>query len=174
MHRIRKPPSARDQQLPPELRRRVLGRIGAETPPTVEPELLKRIYESQYAQSVKESDSRKWRFQIKLQHKLLAAKEISRSQIGLSFEDMESETPGTVVSDVFDVVIAATGFKLTGHEDVMTSLAGLVDGPQISVDRDYRVNLRSNFVSRGCGLWLLGTLIEKYEVSPGPRYLQLH
>lgn len=152
------------QALPPELRRQALeGGVYGELLSAIDRQLLASIYDIQYVQSVKQSDQNKWEFQIKFQHKLVAAERTAAGQVRLSFQ-LSGYEQGESESNIFDLVIAATGHERTEHRKVLQPLNGLLDGHQITVNRDYELNFRSGACAAGCGIWLQSAL-EGAEVS---------
>ncbi|EXJ83974.1 hypothetical protein A1O3_04641 [Capronia epimyces CBS 606.96] len=166
-----RPTSKMGQTLPVELRRRAIGEgLGLATVPepqsAIDRQLVASIYEIQYGQSVKQADANQWRFQIKLQHRLVGAERTANGQVRLWFQQPESKDQDQDQDqnegrrNVFDLVIAATGYARSEYKKLTQPLvaSGLLDGAQITVDRDYQVNFRSGTCAAGCGLWLQGAL----------------
>lgn len=154
---VRRPTTNAGKIIPAELRRQVLE----VKPSDVDDELLRTIYDSQYRQSVKQSDPSKWQHQIKVDQQLTSAEKTARDKIVLGFKTSSGETQQT---DSHDLVIAATGFVKSDHQAILQPLFELVEGPGISVNRDYQVNFRSNLLAKDCGLWLQGSLGEANNV----------
>ncbi|KIW21631.1 hypothetical protein PV08_02211 [Exophiala spinifera] len=150
---IRQPTTSATQALPAELRRQALGLKST----VVEDELLKNIYDSQYRQSVKQPDPFKWQHQIQVGQQLTSAEKTSGDKVVLGFLNSGGATQRT---DIYDLVIAATGFIKVDHQTILHQLLELVEGPGISVDRDYQVNFRSGLLTKDCGIWLQGSLGE--------------
>ncbi|KIW37218.1 uncharacterized protein PV06_10567 [Exophiala oligosperma] len=150
---VRQPATSAARILPAELRRQALDLRSSE----VDDELLRTIYDSQYRQSVKQSDPSKWQHQIKVGRELTSAERMTGDKVVLGFKTSGDEERHT---DSYDLVIAATGFVKTDHQAIMQQLFELVEGPGISVDRNYQVNFRSGMLARGCGLWLQGSIGE--------------
>ncbi|EXJ79476.1 hypothetical protein A1O1_08740 [Capronia coronata CBS 617.96] len=164
MDNTRKPSSKVGQALPLELRRRAIGDgLCTDSVSAIDRHLLMSIYEVQYAQSVKESDANKWKFQVKFQHKLVGAEKVANGKVRLSFQRPEFEEQ-LFGCNIFDLVIAATGYERTEYKKILAPLLGMLDGHQVTVNRDYQVNFRTGSCGVGCGLWLQGAL-EGEDVS---------
>jgi lysine/ornithine N-monooxygenase len=145
-----------------ELRRRALeGDKEGTTRQNVQPGLLARIYEVQYVQSVKQRDPSKWRFQIQTSSRVTKAEPTSGGRILLNTTTSDGEDCTAVV----DQIIAANGYERTEFEALFVPIKTAIDGAAISVNRDYEVNMRSNAVARGCGIWLQGSLTAGEDVS---------
>ncbi|KAJ4517276.1 hypothetical protein HRR73_004328 [Exophiala dermatitidis] len=158
MDNTKRPESKIGQTLPLELRRRAIGEgYSAQTSSAIDRHLLKSIYDIQYTESVKCIDTTKWKCQIRFQHRLTKAEKTASGQIQLLCQPIEYEDDQQVI-DVFDLVIAATGYERTEYKKIMEPLLQLLDGRQITVNQDYQVNFRSGSFSAGCGLWLLGAI----------------
>ncbi len=142
------------QALPIELRNTNNSKSG------IDSDLLKAIYEVQYTQSVKEADPSRWQFQIQLGRQLCGAETSPQNKLRLSFDSLPPQGD-------FDLVIAATGYERNQHKQLLAPLTAgsLLDGPELSVDREYRVNLRSGVLAPGCGLWLQGSFADGDDVS---------
>jgi lysine/ornithine N-monooxygenase len=143
--------------MPPEIRRR---EVNAASPLTssssIEPGLLRQIYDTQYDFSVKEQDPKKWRFQIRLQHEVVHAQRTADGRVRLFLQSPENTNePAT-----FDAVICATGYGQHAHYRALEPLQALLDGPGITVDRDYHINFRKGVLAPGCGIWLQGSLAD--------------
>ncbi|KAL2410310.1 L-ornithine N(5)-monooxygenase [Exophiala dermatitidis] len=164
MDNTKRPESKIGQTLPLELRRRAIGEgHSAQTSSAIDRHLLKSIYDIQYTESVKCIDTTKWKCQIRFQHRLTKAEKTANGQIQLSCQPIEYDDDKQVI-DVFDLVIAATGYERTEYKKIMEPLLQLLDGRQITVNQDYQVNFRSGSFGARCGLWLLGA-IEGEDVS---------
>ncbi|KIX08838.1 uncharacterized protein Z518_03495 [Rhinocladiella mackenziei CBS 650.93] len=161
----KRPISKMGQVLPIELRRRTDESFVHETRSVINCELLKSIYEVQYTQSVKQRDSKKWKCQIKLQSQLLKAEETPDRRIKLSFHPPDPEEAMTD-ANVFDLVIAATGYERNEYKRLMAPLMDLLDGRQITVNREYNVNFRVGSLAPGCSIWLQGSFADGEDVSP--------
>lgn len=158
---IKTPPPTGERALPAEITRRALHQ---DSDSAIQQNLVHNIYETQYAQSVKEPNSKNWRFQIKFHHTLVVADRSPDGAVRLSFRSLDQEGLGEEWQ-IFDMVIVATGFRRDGHRGVMASFMDLIDGQQLNVDRDYHINFRSGALKEGCGLWVHGSLAEVNEVS---------
>ncbi|KIX93287.1 uncharacterized protein Z520_10930 [Fonsecaea multimorphosa CBS 102226] len=159
---IMQPTSSKQQNIPPEVRRReVNGASPLASSFLIETRLLRQIYDAQYDLSVKEPDSRKWRFQIRFQHEVVNAERTAHGRVRLFVQTPENtDEPAT-----FDAVISATGFGKHAHYRALESLQLLFDGPSITVDRDYHINFRKGVLAPGCGIWFQGSLADDGDQS---------
>jgi len=117
------------------------------------------VYETQYAQKVKEPDSTKWKFQIKFDQAVATAEKTSSGHVHLKIRD---KTTGEQHFEDFDLVIAATGFVRTSTDPLLNSVTSkrLLDGPSMTTNGDYAVNLRRGVLEAGTGLWCIGSIGE--------------
>ncbi|KIW23373.1 uncharacterized protein PV07_11579 [Cladophialophora immunda] len=154
---IMHPKSSKQQTMPPEIRRREVNAASSLTSSSsIEPRLLRRIYDAQYDFSVKEPDPKKWRFQIRPQHEAVHAERTADGRVRLFVQSPGSPNdPGT-----FDAVISATGFEQHAHYRALEPLQALLDGPSVAVDREYHINFRKGVLAPGCGIWLQGSLAD--------------
>jgi len=62
----------------------------------------------------------------------------------------------------FDLVITATGFVRTSIEPLLSSITSkrLLDGPSMTTNGDYAVNIRRGVLESGVGLWCIGSIGE--------------
>ncbi|EXJ54876.1 uncharacterized protein A1O5_12942 [Cladophialophora psammophila CBS 110553] len=152
---IMQPTSSTQLNMPPEIRRReVNGASTLTSSSSIEPRLLRQIYDAQYDFSVKEPDSQKWRFQIRFQHEAVHAERTADGRVRLFVQTPENPSePAT-----FDAVISATGFGQHVHYRALEPLQALLDGPSVTVDRDYHINFRKGVLAPGCGIWFQGSL----------------
>ncbi|RMD43842.1 hypothetical protein DV735_g1275, partial [Chaetothyriales sp. CBS 134920] len=161
---VRRPATDAERMLPPELRRKAIQGQGAiASNHAIDDAILMGIYDSQYQQSVKQTDPSKWQYQIKFRQQLVKTTRASNGQVSLSFTSL-SDTPESF-ADNFDLVIAATGYDKTGHKPIMQQLSTLIDGHNISVNRDYQINFRSGLLAKDCGVWLQGAFRESDDVE---------
>lgn len=125
----------------------------------VDPNILNKIYESQYAQSIKEPDNTEWKYQIKLNHTVTSAEQTLSHRVHLSCLDKNTQKP---VHDDFDLIIAATGFTRSSQDQLFSTLSRdrLLDGSSVTVNADYLVNLRRNIREPGVALWCIGSIGE--------------
>lgn len=149
------------QRLPPELRARTSR---SDSGPAAQSQLIERLYELQYAQGVKESDQVKWRFQIKLSSKITQLETLSDGRQTITYFNKLTDQP-EVHPRPFDLVIVATGYAQTEQERLLRPLGRLLENATVSVDSNYRVNLRRRGVTNGRGLWLVGSLAPEQYVS---------
>ncbi|KIW88512.1 uncharacterized protein Z519_11081 [Cladophialophora bantiana CBS 173.52] len=152
---IMQPTSSKQQNMPPEVRRKeVNGASLLTSSSSIESRLLRQIYDAQYDLSVKEPDSKKWRFQIRFRHEAVHAERAADGRVRLFMQTPENPTePAT-----FDAVIAATGFGQPAHYSALEPLHALLDGPSVTVDREYHINFRKGVLAPGCGIWFQGSL----------------
>jgi L-ornithine N5-oxygenase len=160
---VRRPATEAGRTLPAELRRKAMNCADPlASGHAIEDGMLRDLYDSQYRLSVKEADPSRWPYQIKFSHQLAAAIKTSSGQIALSLKCLNNDEGD--YSGLFDLVIAATGYDRSGHERIMRQLSDLVDGHNLSVNRDYQVNSRKGLLAEDCGLWLQGSLGEADDV----------
>lgn len=147
-------PESLPGNIPPELRHRLQEAVSAS--PKVNIHTLESLYESQYTQKIKESDSSKWRFQLKALSEIVGT-EREQEKVRLVIRNPRTGEVSTS-TQMFDVVVAASGYSFAINRNLIDIPAGLLDDSAISVDRDYRVNLRRQALEPGCGMWMLGSL----------------
>lgn len=147
-------PESLPGNIPPELRHRLQEAVSAS--PKVKIHTLESLYESQYTQKIKESDSSKWRFQLKALSEIVGT-EREQEKVRLVIRNPRTGEVSTS-TQMFDVVVAASGYSFAINRNLIDIPAGLLDDSAISVDRDYRVNLRRQLLEPGCAMWMLGSL----------------
>ncbi|KXT11653.1 hypothetical protein AC579_7019 [Pseudocercospora musae] len=151
-------PESAEGSMPPEIRAR--QRSGQQTP-KVQLKTLEHLYEAQYSQKLMEPDSSKWRFQIRPLSEVVGA---SRAGNAARIVTRNPRTGEIVTSSTaFDVIISATGYEFTTNMDLVGALKPLLETSDLTVDREYHVNFRRDVLSRGCGMWLLGSLEDVKE-----------
>lgn len=152
------PSATTADRVPPELRNPQKSTDKPSTKP-IDKALLDRVYETQYAQTVKEPDSTKWKFQIKFNQAITNAEKTASGRVQLTARD---KTTGGQHVDDFDLVIAATGFVRSSTDTLLNSIMSkrLLDGASITTDGGYAVNLRRGILEPGVGLWCIGSIGE--------------
>jgi L-ornithine N5-monooxygenase len=154
------PPTQPLRRLPPEMR--TSGHSTNSS--SVSAALIERLYGLQYEQRVSEPDEQRWRFQIRTTCKISAAQALPDGRVSLATVN-EHTSQVSKEPRPFDLVIAATGHTQHEQERLLRPLGTLLDNRNISVDANYRVNLRKRGVVNGRGLWLLGSLAPERYVS---------
>ncbi|KAK5082648.1 hypothetical protein LTR05_006528 [Lithohypha guttulata] len=156
--------SQANPDLPPELRRAKANNAKATTT-IVKSSLLDHIYENQYAQSIKEPDSSKWKYRIKFNQVITNAETASSGLVNLRHQD---KTSNQQVTDDFNMVIAATGFTRASLDNLLPSLSSkrLLDGSSITTNAEYAINLRRGVLEPGAGLWCVGSIGDE-DVATG-------
>lgn len=141
--------------VPPELR---LPTVVAKKSSTVLDEaLIKRLYETQYAQSIKQPDNKAWDFRIVFNRRVIGAERSESGRLHLTHQDKTSLEQ--TVED-FDLLISATGFSRVTPQSLLSSLTSkrLLDGSCMTVDAEYAVNIRRGVLEPGIGLWCVGSV----------------
>ncbi|ETN46351.1 uncharacterized protein HMPREF1541_00535 [Cyphellophora europaea CBS 101466] len=159
-----KPSLAALKSLPPELRSRASGQSGGAVAPAAQSQLIERIYEIQYNQRVKEADEENLRLQVKPSSKVTNVETAPDGRASVTYLDKVSGEAKTHARD-FDLVIAATGYAQREQDRLLRPLGRLLENGTVSVDSNYRVNLRRRGVTNGRGLWLVGSLAPEQYVS---------
>ncbi|KAL8669691.1 MAG: hypothetical protein Q9168_005729, partial [Polycauliona sp. 1 TL-2023] len=129
----------------------------------VRPELLDRLYESMYHQRLHEPDSGKWPFKIVPWREVVGFQRAEdcgeKKRIRLRMRDTSSSLSSNheiVSEDGFDLAILGTGYERKGHETLLESTRGLLEGEKFAVERDYRIKYSKELVKEGSGVWLQG------------------
>lgn len=141
--------------MPPELR--VPTAVAKTSSTVLEEALIKRLYETQYAQSIKEPDSKNWDFRIIFNRRIISAEKSDSGRLHITHQD--KTTAEQSVED-FDLVVAATGFVRVAPQSLLSSLTSkrLLDGSSITVDAEYAINIRRGVLESGVGLWCIGSV----------------
>ncbi|KAL8996348.1 MAG: hypothetical protein Q9169_004114 [Polycauliona sp. 2 TL-2023] len=122
----------------------------------VRPELLDRLYEAMYHQRLHEPDATKWPFKIVPWREVVGFQKAG-AKIRLRLRDTSSSSNSECLSDdMYDLAILGTGYERKGHETLLQSTRGLLEGDKFAVERDYRVKYRQDVVKEGSGVWLQG------------------
>lgn len=134
-------------------------------------DLLYKLNETQYTQSVKQSDSTHWQYQIYTSQRLACAARTPDGRICLAFTDTSKNTT-TTFPTTFDLIIAATGYDTSNQTRLISSLARqqLLEDHKgnVTVDSNYRVNLRRKTFRGGRALWMTGSLGDQSEEKVMP------
>jgi L-ornithine N5-monooxygenase len=125
----------------------------------VRPELLNRIHETIYQQSIKQPEK------SSQQHQILPSREIvevvdqsTNNQINLKLKVMDAASTKSNEVLVFDAIILATGYTRHAHVQMLKDaqvLSGSRDGSW-QVGRDYKLKLNPELASEEIGIWLQG------------------
>jgi len=144
---------------PEELRHQSLQKNKSTNYSVVRLELLERIYESQYFQSIKQPDKSLWQHQILPSREIVAVADMRENKrLNLTLKSLDpSRKKAKEVLNV-DAVILATGYRRDAHVDMLTDcqIINGSGGQQWRADRDYRLKLDPSFVEDGVGIWLQG------------------
>lgn len=141
--------------VPPELR---LPTVAAKKSSTVLDEgLIKRLYETQYDQSIKQSDSKDWNFRIMFNRRVTAAEKSESGRLHLTHQDKKTAEQ---TAEDFDLLVSATGFVRVAPQTLLSSLTSkrLLDGSSLTVDAEYAINIRRGVLEPGVGLWCVGSV----------------
>lgn len=84
--------------------------------------------------------------------------------VRLKIRDVRYNTVETTESR-YDLVVAATGYRHNGHENLLQSLGNLLPAGQHLVSRDYKLAFRPGMVRDDCGIWLQGCCEDTHGVS---------
>jgi lysine/ornithine N-monooxygenase len=141
--------------LPPELR----GSTATDAPsaPEATSKLIERLYELQYTQRVKTPNPLDWRFQIIFSSKVTNLKRQDGERTVITYLDRTSNETH-IHPRTFDLIVAATGISQHEQERLLQPLRALLEEGRVSVDANYRINLRKRAVTNGRGVWLIGSL----------------
>ncbi|KAI5361484.1 Putative L-lysine 6-monooxygenase/L-ornithine 5-monooxygenase, FAD/NAD(P)-binding domain superfamily [Septoria linicola] len=149
-----------NDSVPPEIRSK-LQSVEVHHSPKVDLDILESLYEAQYTQKIHEADASKWRFQMRPLSEVVAAKR-EGNRVRLVTRNNRTGEVGTTAT-AFDVIISATGYEHSANMKLVSPVAPLLDAGALTVDREYKVNFRRDTISRGCGMWLLGSLEDLKE-----------
>jgi hypothetical protein len=122
------------------------------------------IYEFLYDQSVKQPDPAKCRFQVRHKTDIIDCKPAHDGKVEIVFQQGGNYSPKSK-SDVYDLIISATGYDTSEHQRILSPLRNLIDGKTITVGIDYQINFRSGLKKRNTGVWLLHSPVDTDEVS---------
>lgn len=145
---------SQSRMLPPEVRQRL--QLGALNSPQVSLATLESLYLARYIQQTGQRDASKWRFQMRTLSEVVEAKQ-EQGKLRLVVRNPRTGEIGKS-AQLYDAVIAATGYDAPANEQLFGPLASILDGGATTVDSEYRVNFRRDAVARDCGIWMLGSL----------------
>ena len=144
---------------PEEIRGERIKKDKATNYSVVRLELLDRIYEKQYMQSVHQPDRAKW------QHQILTSKEITEvvdlaqnKQLNLVLSSLDTAGQKGKESVTVDAVILATGYHRDSHVEMLQDCQRINESKDGSWEpqRDYSLKLDRSQVSKDMGIWLQG------------------
>ncbi|KAL8881629.1 MAG: hypothetical protein Q9192_007758, partial [Flavoplaca navasiana] len=148
--------------LPPSSRQQSTLSNKATNYGVVRPELLDRLYEAMYHQRLHEPDQNKWQFKIVPWREVVGV-EKDGERIRLRLKNTSTGEMG-ISDDSFDLAILGTGYERKGHETLLESTRGMLQGEKFAVERDYRVKYRNGMVKEGSGVWLQGCCEDTHGV----------
>ncbi|KAK5051560.1 hypothetical protein LTR84_003212 [Exophiala bonariae] len=149
-------------QVPPEFSRQ--GGERSRSANALPRQLMTEIYDFMYDQSVKQPDSSKCRFQVRHSTSITNCQVTPDNKVELGFQSGATLNLGSK-SDIYDLVISATGYDTSEHRRILSPLSQLVDGHNITVAADYQVNFRSGVKKSNTGVWLLHSPIDSDEID---------
>jgi L-ornithine N5-monooxygenase len=142
---------------PDDMRSKTLEKNKATNYSVVRLELLEKIYEDQYMQSVQEPNKELW------QHQILPSRDIvdfvdlpEQGPIKLILKSLDY--PSKTEALPFDAVILATGYRRNAHLDMLEDCQELnpsKDG-RWQTGRDYALKLDRSLVADDVGIWVQG------------------
>ncbi|KAK5037482.1 hypothetical protein LTR13_004639 [Exophiala sideris] len=131
-------------------------------------ELIEKIYELLYLQSIKQPDKARW------QHQILPSTEVtevadykSTGGLLLTLTNMNPLSDKATQKLPVDAIILATGYRRDAHVDMLKDCQPINanrDG-QWQAGRDYGVKLDPEHVEEGVGIWLQGCNEETHGLS---------
>jgi lysine/ornithine N-monooxygenase len=128
--------------------------------PTVDLHTLEALYISLYSQQVLQPDKSQHRFAMR-PHTRISGAHLEQGKVSLTASDVRSHAI-TTLPELYDIVIAATEREALPGKPLLAPLARMFDAGNgaWTVDGGYKVNFRRNMLAPGCGIWVMGTLIE--------------
>lgn len=126
--------------------------------PTVDLHTLEALYVQLYSQQVQQPEKSQHRFRIRPQTRISGARPAD-GKVQLTACDVPSHAEFQL-PELYDIVIATEERESLPGKPLLAPLARMFDSSNGSwtVDSGYKVNFRRNFISPGCGLWVMGTL----------------
>jgi len=122
-------------------------------------ELLEKIYDDLYLQSIKQPDRRRWQHQIMPSREILEVFDNGPDEIvGLVVKDLDPLSKGRQEKLSFDAIVVATGYRRDAHVDMLRDCQSIntnADG-RWQAERDYGLQLDRAAVEEGTGIWLQG------------------
>lgn len=131
------------------------------------------IYEFLYDQSVKQPDPAKCRFQVRHETNIINCQPTHDGKLEVVFREGGSYNTKSN-SDVYDLIISATGYDTSEHQRILSPLRNFIDGKMITVGIDYQVNFRSGLKKRNTGVWLLHSPLDTDEVRKTSNTKQIY
>lgn len=131
-------------------------------------ELIEKIYELLYLQSIKQPDKTRW------QHQILPSREITRvaddnatGGLLLTLTDLDPLSNQATEEVRVDAVILATGYRRDAHIDMLkdSQIINAHRDGQWRAGRDYGLELDRQRVEEGVGIWLQGCNEETHGLS---------
>lgn len=125
--------------------------------------LLERLYEKMYHQSLHEPNKGRWPHQIVPLRAVIGLEENQGGEIVLQLQNTRT---GEVESTVgFDAVLLGTGYVRNAYESILKSAKGLLHDGKFAVGRDYGVIFKDGAVAKDSGVWLQGCNEKTHGVS---------
>ena len=131
-------------------------------------ELLDKIYDDLYLQSIKQPDKGRW------QHQLLPSREIlevvddrSHERVDLRVRNLDPLHKGSEEHHSFDAVVMATGYRRDAHIDMLKHCQSINADPagDWQAGRDYGLKLNRASIGEGTGIWLQGCNEDTHGLS---------
>lgn len=128
--------------------------------PTVDLHTLEALYISLYSQQVQQPDKKQHRFNMR-PHTRISVAQSQHGKVQLTVNDVRSHANSTL-PDLYDIVIATTEREALPGKPLLAPLSRMFDSGNGSwtVDDGYKVNFRRNTLAPGCGIWVMGTLVD--------------
>lgn len=142
---------------PPDYRSRTLAKNKATNYSVVRLELIEKIYDDLYLQSIRHPDQREW------QHQILPLRDITGfsengKRLTLKLTNLDPLSGNSTESMSFDALILATGYRRDAHNELLKNCQSINGSPSgvWEPGRDYSLRLDDLQVEDGAGLWLQG------------------
>ena len=153
---------------PEEFRSADLKKNKATNYSVVRIELLEKIYDHLYLQSIRQPDKQLWQHQIlPLREILKVVDDTTQRTIDLILKNLNPSSGSVEERLSFDAVIVATGYRRDGHIDMLRdcqSVNGDHSGRWVT-GRDYGLHLDRASVEHGTGIWLQGCNEDTHGLS---------
>lgn len=161
-------------ELPEEMRRSAIREDKATNYSVVRLQLIEEIYNSIYQQKLRHGDRvEEWK------HRIFPLREVvgcnfsgDEGKVTLSFRNTRTGELVNTQAELgdradFDAVICGTGYRRDIHETLLKPVveAGVVEGGEVRVGRDYGVLMEPGMVKEGTGIWLQGCCEGTHGVS---------
>ncbi|ETI26199.1 hypothetical protein G647_02976 [Cladophialophora carrionii CBS 160.54] len=131
-------------------------------------ELLEKLYDDLYLQSIKQPDKSRW------QHQILPLREISdvvdngsNKRVDLELRNLDPLRKDRREVLSFDAVIVATGYRRDAHVEMLRNCQSINANPagRWQAGRDYGLELDRERVEGATGIWLQGCNEETHGLS---------